>query len=97
MFALENIAEYAVIALALALLLPLCGFKMLGALQQSGYDGKRFAAWTRRKGNMVYSRFILLMLLIALSSAVLALVFSFTGKWSAYISLLPFPVFVAVY
>ena len=97
MFTLASIAEYALISVALALLLPLCTFKMLGALQQSGYDGKRFAAWTKRKGNMVYSRFILLAFLIALASAVLAVVFSFTQSWAAYIALLPFPVFVAVY
>lgn len=97
MFTLESIAEYAVISIALALLLPLCTFKMLGALQQAGYDGKRFAKWSVRKGNMVYSRYILLAFLVALSSAVLAVVFSFTGMWAAYISLLPFPVFVAVY
>ena len=97
MFTLESIAEYAVISIALALLLPLCTFKMLGALQQAGYDGKRFAKWSVRKGNMVYSRYILLAFLVALSSAVLAVVFSFTGMWAAYISLLPFPMFVAVY
>ncbi len=97
MFTLEAIAEYALISLALALLLPLCTFKMLGALQQSGYDGKKFAKWTVRKGNMVYSRYILLAFLIALSSAVLALVFSFAGSRAAYIALVPFPLFVAVY
>lgn len=97
MFTLESIAEYAVISIALALLLPLCTFKMLGALQQAGYNGKRFAKWTVRKGNMVYSRYILLAFLIALSSAVLAVVFSFTGIWAAYISLLPFPIFTAAY
>lgn len=97
MFTLEKIAEYALVSVALALLLPLCSFKMLGALQQSGYDGARFAKWTRRKGNMIYSRLTLLAFLILLSSSALSVLFSFTGRWAAYISLLPFPLFVAVY
>lgn len=97
MFTLASVAEYVLVSVALALMLPLCTFKMLGALQQSGYNGRRFARWTVRKGNMVYSRLILLAFLIALSSAVLAVVFSFAGRWAAYISLIPFPVFVAVY
>ena len=97
MFTLEKIAEYAFISLALALLLLPCTLKMLGALQQAGYNGRRFAEWTVRKGNMVYSRFILLAFLIALSSAVLAVVFSFAGDWAAYIALIPFPLFAVLY
>lgn len=97
MFTLPRIAEYIVLSLALAALMPLCSFKMLGALQQAGYDGKTFSAWAKRKGNMVYSRLTLLAFLIALSGAVLAVCFTFTGRWAAYISLIPIPLFVGVY
>lgn len=97
MFTLANVTEYVLISVGLALLLPLCSFQMLGVLQQSGYDGGRFAAWVKRKGNMARSRYILFAFLVALSSAVLAVLFSFAGRWAAYIALLPFPVFAAVY
>ena len=97
MFTLESIAEYAVISIALALLLPLCTFKMLGALQQAGYNGKKYAAWVRRKGNMVRSRNTLLAFLIALSMLVLGVCFSFAGRWAAYIALAPILLFTVIY
>ena len=93
---MQKIAEYIVVGFALAALLPLCSFRMLGALQQSGYDGKRFSAWMKKKGNMVGSTLTILAFLTLLSCAVIAVCFAFTG-FSAYLSLIPFPVFVAVY
>lgn len=97
MFSLNAIIEYIIIAMASALLYGVCVFKPLGALQQAGYSGKRFAAWTRRKGNMIYSRYILLAFLTALSMLVLGICFSFAGKWTAYIALIPVPLFVYVF
>lgn len=97
MFTLSATVEYIVVALACALLYGLCTFKILGALQQAGYQGKKYAAWTHRKGNMVYSRYILLAFLTALSMLVLGICFSFAGKWAGYIALLPVPLFAALY
>lgn len=97
MFTLTATFEYIAVALACALLYGLCSFKILGALQQSGYDGKKYAAWTRRKGNMAYSRFILLAFLTALAMAVFGICFSFAGVWAGYIALAPVPLFVALY
>lgn len=97
MFTLTAIAEYVIVAVATALLFALCTFTPLGALQQAGYDNRRFFAWLRRKGNMLRSRYNLLALLILLSSLVLGICFSFTGKWAAYLSLVPVPLFVALY
>ncbi len=45
MFSLPNIAEYFLISLAMAALCCLCTFKLLGGLQQLGYDGKKYAGW----------------------------------------------------
>ena len=97
MFSLPNIAEYFLISLAMAALCCLCTFKLLGGLQQLGYDGKKYAKWLAKKGNMAWSRLALLGFLAALSSAVLAVCFAFTGKAAAYISLVPFPLFFGLY
>ena len=97
MFTLTAIVEYIVVAIAAALLYALCTRRLLGALQQAGYDGKIYARWTHRKGNMVYSRYILLAFLIALASLVIGVCFTFAGEWAAYIALVPVPGFVAVY
>ncbi len=97
MFTLTAVTEYIVIAVACGLLYALCSFPLLGALQQAGYGAKRYLAWTRRKGNMIWSRYILLAFLIALASLVLALCFSFAGRWAAYIALIPVPLFAAVW
>lgn len=50
MFSLPNIAEYFLISLAMAALCCLCTFKLLGGLQQLGYDGKKYARWLTKKG-----------------------------------------------
>ena len=97
MFTLTAIVEYIAVAAAAALLYALCARRLFGALQQTGYDGKSYARWTRRKGNMVYSRYILLAFLIVLAMLVLGICFTFTGEWAAYIALAPVPAFVAVY
>lgn len=97
MFTLTAIVEYIVVALAAALLYALCTRRLLGALQQGGYEGRAYARWTHRKGNMVYSRYILLAFLIALASLVFGICFTFAGDWAAYIALVPIPGFVAVY
>ena len=97
MFTLTAIIEYVIISLACALLFALCSFTLLGALQQAGYGGKRYLAWLFRKGNMARSRFTLLAFLIALSSLVLGLCFSFAGKWAAYIALVPVLLFCVVW
>ena len=97
MFTLTAIMEYVIVSLACALLFALCSFTLLGALQQAGYGGKRYLAWLFRKGNMARSRFTLLAFLIALSSLVLGLCFSFAGKWAAYIALVPVLLFCVVW
>lgn len=97
MFSLPDIAEYFFVSLAMAALCCLCTFKLLGGLQQLGYNGKKYAKWLAKRGNMAYSRLILLGFLIALAAAVLAVCFSFAGRWAAYISLLPFPIFFCLY
>ena len=97
MFSFPQIAEYFLISLAMAALCCLCSFKLLGGLQQLGYRGKKYAKWLKRRGNMAYSRLVLLAFLCVLSSAVLAVAFSFTGIWAAYISLISYPLFFALY
>ena len=97
MFTLTVFAEIIIIAVAAALLYAMCSFQALGALQQAGYDGKTYAAWLRRKGNMARSRCTLLAFLTVLAMLVCGLCFSFTGMWSAYIALIPLPLFVGLY
>lgn len=97
MFEWYQIVEYAGVALGAALLYALCAGRSLGALQQAGYQGRKYAAWVRRKGNMVRSRATLLAFLIALASLVLGVCFSFAGRWAAYVALAPIPLFCALY
>lgn len=96
MFSLVKIIEYFIIAVALSAFCCLGSFKALAGLQQLGYSGKKYAKWLNKKGNMLLSRLILLAFLCVLSSAVLAISFSFTG-FSALISLIPYPLFFGLY
>ena len=97
MFEIADIIEYLAAALICAVLFALCAHTMLGALQQANYGGKKFAVWVHRKGNMTRSRYTLLAFLILLSMAVIGVCFSFAGKWAAYVSLLPVPLFCILY
>ena len=97
MFEVNAIIEYFVVAACTALLYALCTYRLLGALQQAGYDGKQLKKWMVRKGNMTRSRYTLLAFLIALSVAVFGLCFSFAGKLTAFVALLPIPLFTALY
>lgn len=97
MFEWTMIVEYAGVALGAAVLYALCAGRSLGALQQAGYNGRKYAAWVRRKGNMVRSRGTLLAFLIALSSLVLGICFSFAGEWAAYVALFPVPLFCILF
>ena len=97
MFEWTMIVEYAGVALGAAVLYALCAGRSLGALQQAGYNGSKYAAWVRRKGNMVRSRGTLLAFLIALSSLVLGICFSFAGEWAAYVALFSVPLFCILF
>ena len=97
MFDLASVVEYIVVTLIAAMLYSLCAREIFCALQQKGYSGKEYAAWTHKKGNMIYSRYILLAFLIVLSSLVLGVCFSFLGEWAAYFTLLPCPFFTIVF
>lgn len=97
MFEWTMIVEYAGVASGAAVLYALCAGRSLGALQQAGYNGSKYAAWVRRKGNMVRSRGTLLAFLIALSSLVLGICFSFAGEWAAYVALFPVPLFCILF
>ena len=97
MFEWTMIVEYAGVAPGAAVLYALCAGRSLGALQQAGYNGSKYAAWVRRKGNMVRSRGTLLAFLIALSSLVLGICFSFAGEWAAYVALFPIPLFCVLF
>lgn len=89
--------ECVLTAVLLAFLLCFAAYKPLGVLQSSGYSGKKFCKWLRKKGNMAFERFVLLALMCLLSSAVVGLCFSFTDEWAAVISLAPFIIFFVVY
>ena len=58
------------------LLLGMTG-KMMGALQQSGYQNKQFIKWLKRKDNLAFNRLWVFSLTLALLVAVFPLSFSF--------------------
>jgi len=68
-----------------------CTWKLLGAIQQSGYNSRVFWRWARRKDNLFYNRLCVYALCVALSTTVTALCFSFLGTRVALLmSALPF-------
>lgn len=72
--------------------------KTLGAMQQCGYKNGRFARWLKRKDNLYYNRLALWAGLSLLSSAVVALVFSFAGTTVALLlSAVPFLLFCVLF
>lgn len=69
----------------------LLSFKMLGAMQQSGYKNGTFLRWLGRKENMQFNRLSVLALCLVLASAITALCFSYLGVTGAlYVSAIPF-------
>ena len=89
--------ECAVTALVLAVLLCVTAYRQAGVLQSSGYSNGKYFAWVKKKGNLAFQRLAFLAMLCALSSALIALVFSFAGEWAAVISLVGYLVFFVLY
>lgn len=85
------------IAVAFAVMLCFAAHKQLGVLQSSGYSNAKYFKWLKKKGNASFERYVLLAMLCALSSAVIALCFGFAGEWAAVIALAPFILFFALY
>ena len=81
-----------IVAAALtACLLCFSSFKMLGAMQQSGYKNGGFLRWLQRKDNLQFNRLSVLALCLVLLSMVTPLCFSFLGERAALlISAIPF-------
>ncbi len=74
-----------------ALLLCLSTVKLIGAIQQSGYKGKNFFRWLRRKDNLAFNRLAVLSLCLVLLTLVTPLCFSFLGERAAVlIASIPF-------
>ena len=74
-----------------ACLFCFCTFKLLGAMQQSGYKSREFWRWMRRKDNLFFNRLGVLSLCLALSGTVTLLCFSFLGRtWALLCSAVPF-------
>lgn len=74
-----------------ACLFCLSSLKLMGALQQSGYQNGGFWRWLKRKDNLYFNRLAVLALCLALCSAIVSLCFSFLGLRAALlISSVPF-------
>ena len=68
-----------------------CSWKMLGAMQQSGYKGGTFWRWLKKKENMLFNRLGMLAMCLALSTTITAFSFSFLGTHLALcVSAVPF-------
>lgn len=93
----EKTVECIAVAVIFTLLLLGCCYRMLGILQSGGYSGGKFLKWVRKKNNLVFVRHTLLFMLCALSSAVFALCFSFSGRWASVISLAGYAIFLPLY
>lgn len=94
---IEKTIECVVIALAFACAMVMASAKLLGILQACGYGNAKLIKWTRRKNNLMLERLCLLALCTALSSAVLALCFSFVGVWASIVSLAAYVIFFVLY
>ena len=65
--------------------------KAVGALQQGGYKNGAFLRWLGRKGNLYFNRLAVFSLCLALTSAIVALCFSFLGeRWALTCAAVPF-------
>ena len=53
--------------------------KMLGAMQQSGYKGSRFIKWLFSKDNLLFDRLWVFTVALGMTTALMALCFSFLG------------------
>ncbi len=85
-----DVAIRVIAALAVAALLCLSTYKMIGVTQQGGYRNRVFWRWLKRKDNLQYNRLSVLALCLALSTAVVSLCFSFLGvRWATLVSAAP--------
>ena len=66
-------------------LFTMCTWKLLGAMQQSGYKNGVFWRWLRKKDNLFYNRLTVYALCLVLTTAVASLCFSFLGTRTALI------------
>ena len=96
LFTTAHAFEWIGVTLLFTTLFFLCSFKLLGGLQQAGYSTRKLFSWLRRKDNLVFTSLSLLSFILILSSAVLALCFSFV-KDSAFVSLGAFLFFCIAY
>lgn len=97
-FSAQNIAISSIFSLSMALMFLVASQKMLGAIQQSGYKGRKFFGWYYRKDNLLKSRHILLTLLILFSSALLGICFMpFGVNWAYFASCVPFYLFTLIF
>jgi len=97
-FSIQNISVSAIFSLSMACMYLIASLKMAGAMQQSGYSGKRFRKWYYKKENLLKSRHVLLALLILFSSALLGMCFIPIGvNWAYYASCVPFYLFTLIF
>ena len=88
---MEEIFIRMVASVLIAGLLCCATIKMLGILQQGGYQNGVFWRWLCRKNNLQFNRLAVLALCLTLVSAITALCFSFVGeRWATLISSIPF-------
>lgn len=72
-------------------------FKHVGVLQNAGYRNSKYCRWLNPKDNFALARLYIVSLLCLISSAVLALCFSFAGKGAALCSLAAYIIFYSAY
>lgn len=94
---LQVTIECIVASLLIAGALSATYVRFLGILQSSGYSNKKLFAWAGKKNNAALSRLVLLFMLCALSHGVIALCFSFAGKWAAVAALSAYLLFLILY
>ena len=93
----EKTAECVVIAVFFGFAMLLSSAKLLGILQSCAYSNGKLITWARKKSNLTLGRHLLLALCCALSSAVVALAFSFAGQWASVISLAAYLIFFVTF
>lgn len=93
----EKTIECVVIAVFFATVMLLSSAKLLGILQSCGYSNKKLIAWAGKNNNLTMGRHLLLAMCCALSSAVIALAFSFAGEWASVISLAVYVIFFVLF
>ncbi|MBP5307738.1 MAG: UDP-N-acetylmuramoyl-tripeptide--D-alanyl-D-alanine ligase [Clostridia bacterium] len=94
-----RLSEALVISLCNTALMFFASFKFVQTLQQSGYEGRGFLSWLRRRDNIYMMRLVILSILSVLAFLIfnIAVMIFIEGEWVVYTGFVFYLLFFAIY